>query len=383
MELGRSQNKGAQGAMIRVLPGPLTHGKGSEPTGHRAPSVPSRPLPPIPVMPVGVRVAGWGMVKGANEGGERVARRLPGIRPTQAVPRPSAQPSAAGGTRPAPGRFTTLSQCPAAGQKPAQRAPIKATMPSDEFAAGIKRKMVIVVRPPPKGAKGGRARKTRRLQTVRVEEERRSEVVLPPLEASTGDRREQYDQRTRAALEAAVRERRDWKPPPCPKVGFRGAGAAKRREEAHKGLRADALIPLLPPRVALSLAGWGVRQVSATDRSLLVRDAILEKGGPHGDILVQICKMIVFIKAFARAMDIDPWPMEPALAALLISAEHSRATSEAKGSRGGETVGAGFRTTLIAMAENFTFEIEYDAPCILISPNSATFALSLLSCDKN
>jgi hypothetical protein len=118
--------------------------------------------------------------------------------------------------------------------------------------------------------------------------------------------------------------------------------------------------------VAESLAGGAGDLLAPVDRAWQVRDALLEKSGTRGDILIDVAKFLVFARAFARGMGWPgiPMPMRAGVFAIMVRGKHALATAAAVGARGGETVGARFRATGISMANNLCFPIEYDHPAV-------------------
>jgi len=107
--------------------------------------------------------------------------------------------------------------------------------------------------------------------------------------------------------------------------------------------------------------------IGEPEQRCMLKDAVLVKSGACGDQLIKVARVITFINAFAAAVDRRPddmWPMPRAVAALLISGEHRRATSAGRGSRGGATVGDDFCKVLIFMCDNLGFPVDLDGAVV-------------------
>jgi hypothetical protein len=181
-----------------------------------------------------------------------------------------------------------------------------------------------------------------------------------------------------AAADAACAARKALVLPPRSKRGY---GSKKARQEAWALASADALIPLLPPEAVATLSGGeeGRRQVAdPIDRAARLRTTVLVQAGRDGSILQGAARTLVYIRAFVKSYAAatgsspEPFPVSSDRAALIIAAEHHRATRDAKGSRGGQTVAHGLRTSMAVCADDIGCPIALRCASVAAAAPKAT-----------
>ena len=172
-----------------------------------------------------------------------------------------------------------------------------------------------------------------------------------------------FTPRVQCALMAAAAAQRAWR---APMRATQGYSRAKTRDEDWADTAARALMPLLPPQVADALAGGGGGVLPREDCAWQVKDALIEKAGVRGDVLVDYARFFCFVRGFSQAMGWSGWPfpMQAGVFALLVRGKHAMAVRAAEGARGGVTVGDHFRALGISAANHICCPIEYDHPAV-------------------
>jgi hypothetical protein len=124
----------------------------------------------------------------------------------------------------------------------------------------------------------------------------------------------------------------------------------------------------LPEASLRELAGGSrsAAQVPPAERAFHVRAALREVSDVRGFVLRDMAKLMAYFAAYAEARGWQSMPSQVSagLAASMIAGEHARATLDGRGSRGGATVGDGFRKLLVVAANRFAVPIEYDHPMV-------------------
>ena len=138
-----------------------------------------------------------------------------------------------------------------------------------------------------------------------------------------------------------------------------------------------AIVPVLPASAAFNLLG-GERSVEQAphpdDRQLMLRLALRPKAGPMGEALWNAVRTLTFVEGYARAKgwsEAQTWPLSRMAASMLIAGEHARALAEGSGSRGGATVGASMRSSLIFLKDHLGLEIDFRGDLIVGSAPAA------------
>jgi len=155
--------------------------------------------------------------------------------------------------------------------------------------------------------------------------------------------------------------------------GFRSTTA---KELAFAANAAAILAQLIPQSARDMLIGnlSNFDFLTEAEKQPMLEQAMLAKAGTSGATLIKVARTLVFINAFLSALGREPdsmWPMPCGCTAFLIKSEHVRATAGGSGSRGGATVGDGFRKTLTFMRDNLGFPIDLDGPLIAGAAPSA------------
>ena len=167
------------------------------------------------------------------------------------------------------------------------------------------------------------------------------------------------DPGTVRALARAVEARRTCRPPARPTKGFK---SSRDRAEAWAASAADAIIAVLDPDVQERLLGseGASQQLAPGDRAAVLRMAVVSRAGSDGAMLVDAYRTLHFVRGFAACRDeeisaaggygFQLWPLYGGLAAVMIQGEQQRTVAAGKGSRGGFSGGATFRSSLRNLA---------------------------------
>ena len=186
-----------------------------------------------------------------------------------------------------------------------------------------------------------------------------SEVEVAAREGAAAGLLDNVDQATLDALVAGREAMRACQVPSRPRAGW---GSSAEREEAFISNGARALADRLPEEMQLRLAGGpeAVAQMGGPAAAAAMAAAVLRtNAGRDGGKLYECLKAIAYIEGFARAKGQPAWPVSTGLAWLLVAGEHVRATKDAKGKRGGASVGDRLRGLFIFM-QKIRMPIEVD-----------------------
>ena len=146
-------------------------------------------------------------------------------------------------------------------------------------------------------------------------------------------------------------------------------GSDAERSEYWVESELDALVPLLPYEIVLSMMGGarGWRQVpSAEARNKAVRRLLKQRAGSDGDRLASVRLMLRDVRLYAvtqmgvtrQKADEASFPMSSAMAHEIVATAHTEAIQRGNGSQGGATVGHHIREILIFAAEKLLWPIE-------------------------
>ena len=246
-----------------------------------------------------------------------------------------------------------LSPLGGGGRRPGGRAPMAERRPvvkrelqgqsrggGDDLEALTERELVL---PPRKIARG--ASRAKEAAPTGVD----SEIEVAAREGGAAGLLDDVDQDTLDALVVAREAMRACQVPSRPRAGW---GSSAAREEAFIANGARALADRLPEEMQLRLAGGpqAVAQMGGTVAAAAMAAAVLRtNAGRDGGKLYECLKAIAYIEGFARAKGQPAWPVSTGLAWLLVAGEHVRATRDAKGKRGGASVGDRLRGLFIFM----------------------------------
>ena len=148
-----------------------------------------------------------------------------------------------------------------------------------------------------------------------------------------------------------------------PSRSKKGFASTRDREAKWIAAGAHALVTRLPDDCQLALAGGqlALEQMGGAPNTVALAAAVIRsRAGRNGDKLFDTIKLMAYASGYAEAMGMaTPWPMSKGLTWLLVRGEHLRATTAAKGTRGGASVADRLRATII-WAESVSLPIQID-----------------------